>query len=53
MEDIRAREDDDTRLQARARIATMALALGLEVVEFLGDGKRVLHYSNYMVGIII
>ena len=36
MEDIRAREDDATRLQARTRIAGMALALGLEVMEVPG-----------------
>ena len=43
MEDIRAREDDDGRLQARARISGMALALGLEVVEVPGDGNCFLH----------
>ena len=47
MEDIRAREDDATRLQARARIASMALALGLEVVEIPGNGNCFLHAARF------
>ena len=55
MEDIRAREDDDVRLQARARIASMSLAPGLEVEEVLGDGNCFFHAARfglhrYMVG---
>ena len=37
MEDTRARENDAIRLQTRARITGMALALGLKVVEVPGD----------------
>ena len=47
MEDIRAREDDATRLQTRARIASMDLALGLEVVEVAGDGNCFLHAARF------
>ena len=39
MEDISAREDDATRIQAGARIASMALALVLEVIEVPGDAN--------------
>ena len=47
MEDIRVREDDATRLQARARIESMALALGREVVEVPGDGNYFLHAARF------
>ena len=47
MEDIRAHEDDATRLQARARLAGMALALGLEVVGVLYDGNCFLHATRF------
>ena len=39
MEDSRAREDYATRLQASASIVSIALVLGLEVVEVPGDGN--------------
>ena len=47
MEDIRAREDDDIRLQARARIADMARTLELQVVEVPGNGNCFLHAARY------
>ena len=46
MEDIRAREDDATRMQARARIASMANA-GSGVVEVPGYGNYFLHASRF------
>ena len=36
--DTKTREDDATRLQARARMASFALTLGLMVMEVPGDG---------------
>ena len=39
IEDIRLREDNMKKLQARARMASMALALGLDVVEVPCDGN--------------
>ena len=43
MDDIRPNEDDDIRIQARARVASMTLALGLGVVEVPGDGNCFVH----------
>ena len=47
MEYIRAPEDDDTRKQARARIANIALALGLGMVEIPSDGNCFLHAARF------
>ena len=47
MEDISAREDDAIRLHARARIASIALVLGLEVVEVPGNGNCFLHAARF------
>ena len=47
MEDTMVREDDNTRLQSRARIASMAQTLGLEVVVVPGDGNYFLHAARF------
>ena len=51
LENIKAREDDATRLKARAIIASTALALDLEVAEASGDAG--LYYCNCMIGTMI
>ena len=39
MKDMKSREDGPTGMQAQALIESMALALGLEVVQDPGDGN--------------
>ena len=57
MEDIRELDDDATRIQARLRIASVALALGLDFVKVPGGVASYMqqgsHYFSYMIGAMI
>ena len=47
IEDIRAKEDDEVRFQARARTADMARTLGVRMVEVPGNGNCFLHAARF------